>query len=389
MIANGDVDDAAPSGARSPALPRDVPHATSERSVVVDNARAIGIVLVVVGHAPALPGWLRDAIFTFHMPLFFFLSGLVVAPQRIGHSLARRAGELARSLLRPYLFFFAVAWIYWLLVKRHGTRAAEFEALSWWDPLGGLLSGTGDALYVDPALWFFPCLFLTALGYQALRKALSPSLALGVCACAALCLVVARPAGRVLPWSAECAVVALAFYAAGPLLRDFVLRPPHGAAQRIPRAVTALLAGAVCLAAPRLAGPADLSLLRFGGLPALYLPVAACGTLGALSLAALLPPSRIGRWLSINTIVVFPLHMLFFSGVTGVATIVFGRPAFRDDAPWVAVPYVVVALSASWVASAVLQRVAPWLFGARAARASSPVGAPSPPTSRGGPASAR
>ncbi|MED4306042.1 hypothetical protein P9207_20110 [Bacillus licheniformis] len=36
----------------------------------------MGIILVVLGHTPT-PDWLKTFIFAFHMPLFFFLSGLV------------------------------------------------------------------------------------------------------------------------------------------------------------------------------------------------------------------------------------------------------------------------------------------------------------------------
>ena len=35
------------------------------------------MILVVIGHSPDLPGWIYKTIFSFHMPLFFFLSGFV------------------------------------------------------------------------------------------------------------------------------------------------------------------------------------------------------------------------------------------------------------------------------------------------------------------------
>ena len=53
---------------------------TASRDVTIDVARGIAIVLVVLGHNPALasaaPGFV-DALFLFHVPLFFLLSGLV------------------------------------------------------------------------------------------------------------------------------------------------------------------------------------------------------------------------------------------------------------------------------------------------------------------------
>src|SRR3546814_14106427 len=66
----------------------------------IDVARGIGIVAVVVGHVWTRGG-LRDAMYSFHMPLFFLLSGLLSRPQPVGR-FARR--QLA-SQMRPYAAF--------------------------------------------------------------------------------------------------------------------------------------------------------------------------------------------------------------------------------------------------------------------------------------------
>ena len=47
---------------------------TNNRIKWVDIAKGIGIILVIVGHTIALE--YSAPIYTFHMPLFFFLSGL-------------------------------------------------------------------------------------------------------------------------------------------------------------------------------------------------------------------------------------------------------------------------------------------------------------------------
>ena len=47
---------------------------TQEKSDIINIAKAIGITLMVIGHA-GCPSWLHDFIYVFHMPLFFFLSG--------------------------------------------------------------------------------------------------------------------------------------------------------------------------------------------------------------------------------------------------------------------------------------------------------------------------
>ena len=67
---------------------------TSKRLTYIDIAKGIGIVLVVLGHCipdatsptgisvPAYR-WLHDVIYSFHMPLFFFLAGFMVSRQKM------------------------------------------------------------------------------------------------------------------------------------------------------------------------------------------------------------------------------------------------------------------------------------------------------------------
>lgn len=45
------------------------------RIVWIDTLKALGIIAVVVGHV--VPGTLAKIIFSFHMPLFFFISGFL------------------------------------------------------------------------------------------------------------------------------------------------------------------------------------------------------------------------------------------------------------------------------------------------------------------------
>ena len=43
----------------------------------IDLAKGIGIILVLIGHSKFLPITLKNYIYSFHMPLFFILSGYV------------------------------------------------------------------------------------------------------------------------------------------------------------------------------------------------------------------------------------------------------------------------------------------------------------------------
>ena len=41
----------------------------------IDIAKGLGILLVIVGHLLPEDSWMRQIIYSFHMPLFMFISG--------------------------------------------------------------------------------------------------------------------------------------------------------------------------------------------------------------------------------------------------------------------------------------------------------------------------
>ncbi len=104
------------------------PATRGERIAWLDNARGIGIALVVAGHA-LTPGHARDVIYAFHMPLFFFLAG-VTAPATAGQPLSRQAARLARGLLVPFAFFGTVTLVY-----NTGARWIERSHVPGWPEL--------------------------------------------------------------------------------------------------------------------------------------------------------------------------------------------------------------------------------------------------------------
>src|SRR5512133_2369883 len=83
---------------------------SKSRLVSIDIARGIGILLVVLGHTLAEANYhvqnptvffLGRLIYSFHMPLFFFLSGLFFKPEIRFPDLLKRRFD---SVLKPYLF---------------------------------------------------------------------------------------------------------------------------------------------------------------------------------------------------------------------------------------------------------------------------------------------
>lgn len=73
----------------------------SQRDITIDIAKGIGIFLVVLGHVP-IPMWLTTPIYIFHMPLFFFLSGMFF---HLNEDRKMGLYKKIRTLIIPYFFF--------------------------------------------------------------------------------------------------------------------------------------------------------------------------------------------------------------------------------------------------------------------------------------------
>jgi len=123
----------------------------SDTDYDVRALQAIAILLVVLGHIGSPLG---KIIYSFHMPLFFFLGGIFVDPNRnVGYFVKSNA----RRLLVPYALFGFIGWSITLFKDFLLHRPAA----SLWDALSGLLYWM-DAPHLQHygfVLWFLPALF--------------------------------------------------------------------------------------------------------------------------------------------------------------------------------------------------------------------------------------
>ena len=126
----------------------------SKRIEYIDIARGIGILLVVLGHNDfaAISPFVYKIIYSFHIPLFFFLSGYFLNPTIPLWEFIRKRFN---SLLKPYLFTLFLIYF----------TSVSFEKMSFKTALlriGKSLYGAGH--YIDwVQLWFLPHLFVVSL----------------------------------------------------------------------------------------------------------------------------------------------------------------------------------------------------------------------------------
>ncbi len=184
-----------------------------ERDRLIDVVKGIGILLVVLGHI--IEGSVRDFIYLFHMPLFFYLSGSTISLSKNKYDVVKRM----RSLLIPYFFFSFISFFYWWKIEslfRPIKYSPIFEGkigeLS--IPLQQFINifisilspGSNPFVYNSP-LWFLTCLFTSIFCYTFIKKYTGKYSFLICCSSAALYFSLLR--NEHLPWCFEIALTTL------------------------------------------------------------------------------------------------------------------------------------------------------------------------------------
>jgi fucose 4-O-acetylase-like acetyltransferase len=119
----------------------------------VDAFKGIGILLVILGHTSRIPG-LTQFIYSFHMPLFFWLSGYLFTLRPFRKFLRRKS----MTLLVPYVFFGVTTWVFWAFVEHNYSDSMD---QAWPVLLNVFVGKPGNTNYqADAPLWFLLALFL-------------------------------------------------------------------------------------------------------------------------------------------------------------------------------------------------------------------------------------
>lgn len=203
----------------------------------MDAAKLLGIFLVYLGHFGADAGTLQSAIYTFHMPFFFLLSGFFAGRTAFGPALIKKR---ARQLLAPYFTLCLLMLAVWT-----AQNAWSFKQVLW----QLLMVLWGNAYYDKtgiPAVggrWFFTCLFVVCVVYSLLCRLLKNRLLrLAVCAALYFGLPYLLPYSflsfPLLPWGIDAAMGYMVFYCLGDCLFPLFTRLA-GASKSLRLALTA------------------------------------------------------------------------------------------------------------------------------------------------------
>jgi len=139
---------------------------TSKRITYIDMAKGIGILLVVFGHSSFPTPEVNQWISSFHMPLFFLLSGILLAHTNAHEKeMSTLIKKKARSILIPYFSFSILSILFTAILD-----IASFGAY-----LPNALMQT-IVFYGISVLWFLPALFFGEVIFLFVRKHCNPAI---------------------------------------------------------------------------------------------------------------------------------------------------------------------------------------------------------------------
>lgn len=126
----------------------------------IDNAKGIAIICVILGHF-GVNDWLSDIIYTFHMPLFFFISGLYLTKNIQYKSFVPFIHKKIIRLLIPYLFFSFLLLLFYRLITFYTDILPNSENINYLNSSLNIFFELKRDTLVRCHLWFLTSLFLS------------------------------------------------------------------------------------------------------------------------------------------------------------------------------------------------------------------------------------
>ena len=278
----------------------------------IDICRGIAIIFVLYGHIFTNDRQ-RYLIYAFHMPLFFFISGLVFKPT-VEKSMFTVTFKYIKQLIIPYYLFAILTYIFAILSQTAGDLSLSGIAYQVFGVLYG--NGNNGMLGYNVVLWFLPCLFITKLTFAAITRRISGNklllLVLFISAVMGALISFFMPWLK-LPFGFESALTALVFFGGGYLVMENKQRISVFVQQRKLLILTAVLFTILIATLNyRLSGSQiDLRINHLGNVVLFYL--GAFGGIAAVTgLSQLIARNIVLQYIGKHSLVVFAWHNILF-----------------------------------------------------------------------------
>lgn len=284
----------------------------------IDQTRGLSILLVVYAHNFPI---FEEYIYTFHVPLFFLISGFFHSIIQNSNSILKRF----KSVMIPYFLWSILLFLFWVFLGRFYGESANFD-LSVVNNFIGVFYSQGGREYMDWGIpmWFLPAIFLTFILFSLIQKIKILYLRL-------IALVVLIVVGFVLPylfqihfiWSFDVALVALIFYSLGFYFKSYLINLSEKQSWFF-----ILIFGIIHFSLFRLNSKVDMYRSIYGN-EFLFIINGVSGTIFYLMLIKSIPIFKFLSYIGKSTIPILALHLRALTVIKFILLIVFGVAIFN------------------------------------------------------------
>ena len=125
----------------------------------VDALRFIAIFLVYIGHLGPNAGRIYSFVYLFHVPLFFFISGMFF---KSGNGIIGNTKSAFKKLMIPYFIYsLASLVVYTLFLQKDVTSVQQYVIQ--------MLEAKRNFTEYAVQMWFLPCMFLIMVFFHFLK----------------------------------------------------------------------------------------------------------------------------------------------------------------------------------------------------------------------------
>ncbi len=185
----------------------------NERIHWIDIAKGIGIIFIIYAHELGSHD-LRYLFYSFHIPLFLFLSGIVFKPYSNFFKFLKKC---VNGLLIPYLLIAFASYVIWAINFTNFSFTGNEEIKQFLSIFYG--NSNNGLMDFNNILWFLPTLFITRIMFYFLHKFVTKTskLVLSLFLISIIGYVYSIYVNLKLPFGTETAISALVFYGSGYL----------------------------------------------------------------------------------------------------------------------------------------------------------------------------
>ena len=294
----------------------------------IDIARGIGIIAVLYGHAVSGDS-IRHILYAFHMPLFFFLSGVVFRPQKYKRFFPFFWKNIV-TLLIPYCIFAVLSYLVWLSGRSDLPSSIDIGG-----HLLNIIYGNSSALFFNVVLWFLPCLFMTKVLFWGIYKVFPNSKPL------AIVLIIISIFGYIfsllfpgikLPLGTETAITAVVFFGVGYLWYTHEQSISQKISLSNPILIFILLMIMISLAQINFqmyGYQIDMRLNRYSNFFLFYI-AALSGIFAVVLFSLKINSQRILEYIGKNSLILFVWHIIIFTYLSQFAHMFIDTTTFNS-----------------------------------------------------------